>query len=135
MLSLYPDEDGSVVPFIMIEAGYVPTETEPVRGRACYVEAQWPPRLSGTIIRSNCTMFVIDDESGKCLHLGSHLSNVRLSSTITASSGGIEASKTCLGSTQRVTCLSCAFRMGAFQHLFVASILSGLTQRDQIGMR
>ena len=52
ILSLYRDRNSSVVPFIMIGAGYIATLTERARERACFIEAQWPQRLSGTIIRS-----------------------------------------------------------------------------------
>ena len=80
----------------MIEAGYVSTETEPVRGRPCFIDAQWSPRLSETIIRSICTMFIIDSESGQRLHLRSHLSNVRLHIIFIALSGKAEASRLAL---------------------------------------
>ena len=77
ILSLYRDRNGSIVPFIMIQAKYTALLTEPLPDQVCIVEAQWPQRLSGTIIRSICTMFAIDNESGQRLHLRSHLSNVR----------------------------------------------------------
>ena len=77
ILSLYRDRNGSIVPFIMIQASYTAILTEPLRDQGCIVEAHWPNRLSGTIIRSICTMFAIDDESGQRLHLRSHISNVR----------------------------------------------------------
>lgn len=84
LLSLYLDRHGSVIPFIMIEGSYTATLTEPVGARACFLEAQWPYRLSAGIICSICTMFVIDYESGKRLHLRPHRSNVRLFSTFMA---------------------------------------------------
>lgn len=87
LLSLYLDRDGSVIPFIMIEGSYTARLTEPAGARACFLEAQWPSRLSERIICSVCTMFVIDYESGKRLHLRPYGSNVRLSSTSTAHLG------------------------------------------------
>ena len=77
-LGLYLGEHRSVIPFILIIAV------------DCLVESQWPPRLDTSdweTIRSICTMFVIDYETGKRLHLRSHLSDVRLPSVFTASSG------------------------------------------------
>ena len=78
-LGLYQDRSGSIVPFIMIQTTYTAIRTEPSHGQTCIIEAQWPERLSGTIIRSVCTMFAIDRESEQRLHLSSHISNVRLS--------------------------------------------------------
>ena len=95
VLSLYRDRDGSIFPFFMIEAFYTATLTEPVGERACFIEAQWPERLSGTTICSICTMFVIDKESGKRLHLRSHLSNVRLSRAFTGLLGEGRSFKIC----------------------------------------
>ena len=77
ILGLYQDRSGSIVPFIMIQALYTPIRTEPSHDQTCIIEAQWPQRLSGTIIRSICSMFAIDRESGQRLHLRSHISNVR----------------------------------------------------------
>ena len=77
VLGLYQDRNGSIVPFIMIEAKYTARLAEPLREHICIVEAQWPQRLSGEIIRSICTIFAIDNESGQRLHLRSHHSNVR----------------------------------------------------------
>ena len=78
VLSLYQDRDGSIVPFIMIQASYMAILTEPLRDQPCIVEAQWPERLSRTNIRSICTMFAVENEGGRRLHLRSHVSNVRL---------------------------------------------------------
>ena len=77
IISLYQDRNGSIVPFIMIQASYTAMLTEPLRDQTCIVEAQWPQRLSGTIIRSICTILAVDNESGQRLHLRSHILNVR----------------------------------------------------------
>ena len=82
VLSLYQDRNGSIVPFMMIKASYTAILTEPLRDQTCVVEAQWPERLSGTNLRSICTMFAIDNESGQRLHLRSHVSNVSSSKVI-----------------------------------------------------
>ena len=73
-LSLYRDRNGSIVPFITIQASHT---AEPLHDQVCIVEAQWPQRLSETIVLSICTLFAIDSENGQRLHLRSHLSNVR----------------------------------------------------------
>ena len=77
VLSLYQDRNGSVVPFLMIQASYTAILTETLRDQACIVEAQWPQRLSGEIIRSICKVFAIDTESGHRLHLRCHRQKVR----------------------------------------------------------
>ncbi len=78
ILTLYSNRDGSVVPFIMIDAIYTAMLPVPARDRRCMLEAQWPPRMSGENILSTCTMCAIDSESGLRLHLRLHISNVRL---------------------------------------------------------
>lgn len=82
ILSLYLCKDGSVIPFIMIQTVYSMTENGIEHQRNCFVEAQWPPRLSGTTIRSTCTWFAIDQECGQRLHLRSHVSNVCFFQTV-----------------------------------------------------
>ena len=95
VLSLYLDETSSVVPFIMIEASYTSTLTNSVTGRDCFIEAQWPPRLDenerAVSIRSACTLFAIDKESGQRLHLRSRLLDVRLSGLFPTDSSVEEA--------------------------------------------
>ncbi len=89
ILGLYLDEIRSIViPFIMIKAGYASTLTEPVHGRRCFVEATWPSRLDDRgRIRSICTMFAVDRETGYRLHLRSFHSNVRFPNAFTATFG------------------------------------------------
>ena len=102
VLGLYRDRNGSVFPFIMIEASHTATMTEPVGERACFIEAQRPERLSGTTICSICTMFVIDKQSGQRLHLRSHLSNVRLQKLSLGCQVKVEASRFALREQMRV---------------------------------
>ena len=127
-LSLYRERNSSVIPFIMIEAGYIATLTERVRERACFIEAHWPQRLSGTIIRSICTMFVIDRKSGQRLHLRSHFSNVRLSRAFTGLSGKGRSYRVCASGAHEGL-LSCRV---SSEHLSTAS---GLTYGKHIGLR
>ena len=96
-LSLYRDRTGSVVPLVMIEARYTMMLTEPLRDQGCTVETQWPQRLSGTNVRSICTMFVIDDESGQRLHLRPHRSNVRFFHEVNAMLGVGKSLEICFG--------------------------------------
>lgn len=111
LLSLYLDRHGSVIPFIMIEGTYTATLTEPVGARTCFLEAQWPQRVREMIICSICTMFVIDYESGKRLHLRRHRSNVRLSSTFMAHIR-LELLVMCL-QVGHITALGCSYTIKA----------------------
>ena len=96
-LSLYRDRNGSIVSFIMISASHTAILTEPLHDQVCIVEAQWPQRLSESIILSTCTLFAIDSESGQRLHLRSHLSNVRPSKYLNFCQVMAEASRPAQG--------------------------------------
>ena len=99
-LSVYQDRTGSVVPLVMIKASYKTMLTEPLmplRDQDCAVEAQWPQRLSGMNVRSICTMFVVDDESGQRLHLRPHSSNVRFPHGVNTMLDDGESLETCFG--------------------------------------
>ncbi|KAL8920305.1 MAG: hypothetical protein Q9172_004564 [Xanthocarpia lactea] len=72
VLALYQGTNGVITPFILIDVGYTSYHYSLVsQTRFCFAEAQWPPRLSGAYVRSTCTLFAVDNDSGARLHLKS----------------------------------------------------------------
>ncbi|KAL9636906.1 MAG: hypothetical protein Q9204_002076 [Flavoplaca sp. TL-2023a] len=73
VLALYRTTDGEITPLILIDVDY-----SVVRGcaispllKSCLAEAQWPPRVSAENVRSPCTLFALDKNYGRRLHLTS----------------------------------------------------------------
>ncbi|KAL8860633.1 MAG: hypothetical protein Q9178_002986 [Gyalolechia marmorata] len=72
VLALHQGTNGVITPFILIDVGYTSYHYSIVsQTRFCFAEAQWPPRLSGAYVRSTCTLFAVDKNSGARLHLKS----------------------------------------------------------------
>ncbi|KAL8875856.1 MAG: hypothetical protein Q9198_005843, partial [Flavoplaca austrocitrina] len=73
VLALYRSTVGEITPLILVEVEYSPLPGPPWSSYlfSCLVEAQWPPRVSGEIVRSTCTLFALEKNSGSRLHLAS----------------------------------------------------------------
>lgn len=81
-LALCMQEDGFITPLVLIGVGYETMSAGTRHGKGCYMEAQWPPRLSGAEIHSTCTLFAVDDKSEQRLHLRSSDAKVRFHETV-----------------------------------------------------
>ena len=81
-LALCMQEDGSITPLVLISVVYDIASAGMKLERGCYMEAKWPPQLSGAEIHSACTLFAVDDKSEERLHLRSSNSKVRFDKTI-----------------------------------------------------
>lgn len=75
VLALYRTADGEITPFILIDAecSLVSSPTMRLHLYSCLAEAQWPPRVSGETVRSPCTLFALNKDSGMRLYLASPL--------------------------------------------------------------
>ncbi|KAL9032312.1 MAG: hypothetical protein Q9180_006577 [Flavoplaca navasiana] len=72
VLALYRTTDGEITPLILIDVEYSEISfisRSPFYLRFCLAEAQWPPRVSSENIHSLCTLFALDKNDGKRLHL------------------------------------------------------------------
>ena len=71
VLALYKNPDGTITPLILIDVKYSLSPSSVVYLHTCLAEAQWPPRVSGENVRSPCTLFAVNKNSGMRLHLAS----------------------------------------------------------------
>ncbi|KAL9028118.1 MAG: hypothetical protein Q9180_007221, partial [Flavoplaca navasiana] len=72
VLALCRTTDGKITPLILVDVEFSFLPRPALSSYvllSCLAEAQWPPRVSGENVLSPCTLFALDKDSGRRLHL------------------------------------------------------------------